>query len=359
MDIRENLKAYVDGELSPNDAQAVEAAIAKDPILSAEVEQIRAIGRSVFALRPDYHPVGMDDLLAKVARPVTSRRQPWFWPVLTTTALAAAFFGFTILTNRHDAGLGEASKSMVAMQSDAMRPEAPGVMAEKSIAPPVAATAPVTAPATDQNRVNEAAKAVAPSVGTDSAAKAPSTNKQPGAKPNSPVPPEADTKATSSKVDQALGSMKATLDANADDTARTGKVDDPVYTITAAEMSKLRDLATKVGAKIESHGDSAAEIVVDDAEFAKLKTEIAALPSQTPVASLGGTTAISARAAAPATSTETAVAARPLAKKSPASPVAQESHEMKLAAPKGAMSVNTKPTLKRRIRLIIRPAAHQ
>lgn len=69
MNEREDIKAYLDGELTPEQAALVERLLAEDPSAANEAEQFRQIGESVRALARAHQPRGLDHAVAKVARP--------------------------------------------------------------------------------------------------------------------------------------------------------------------------------------------------------------------------------------------------------------------------------------------------
>lgn len=74
MSVREDLKAYVDQELSPDRMAEVEAAIDADPVLRAEVDEIRGLTRAVKAFATTPQPVGLDRTLRAL------QRRPWWSP---------------------------------------------------------------------------------------------------------------------------------------------------------------------------------------------------------------------------------------------------------------------------------------
>ena len=110
----ETLMAYADGELDPLAAKRVEAAIANDPVLAAQVEQHRKLAAP---LRAAFDPVaaapvspGVEAMLrdaAKVAplvpRPV--RRERTFWMGAVAASLVAGLLAGPLLFQRDPDGV--------------------------------------------------------------------------------------------------------------------------------------------------------------------------------------------------------------------------------------------------------------
>ena len=96
MNIQENLKAYVDGELSPADAEQVRLAIESNPALAREVEAIRSIGSVIQLNAKAYTPIGMNEALRAIQakRKTPWYMQPWTWGagLAGTAAVAFAFY---------------------------------------------------------------------------------------------------------------------------------------------------------------------------------------------------------------------------------------------------------------------------
>lgn len=115
-ELREDLKAYVDGELSPERTKEIEQALAADPSLLEEVEWMKAIGQHLRALRADPTPAGAETALARL------RKRPlWRHPALAGVGLAAVFVA--ILFPVFSQSRGAAGLSMAA-QTDASSPVA-------------------------------------------------------------------------------------------------------------------------------------------------------------------------------------------------------------------------------------------
>jgi anti-sigma factor RsiW len=67
MSLREDVKAFVDGELSPERAAEFEAALQSDPSLAAEVEAMKSLTERVRNLGRLPQPTGLDETLGRVA----------------------------------------------------------------------------------------------------------------------------------------------------------------------------------------------------------------------------------------------------------------------------------------------------
>src|SRR5262249_39122793 len=67
------LKAYVDGELSPERHQEIEAAMEQDARLRQEMEEIRVLSRLIGECVVEIEPVGLEETLSAL-----ERRRPFF-----------------------------------------------------------------------------------------------------------------------------------------------------------------------------------------------------------------------------------------------------------------------------------------
>ncbi|MBX7135435.1 MAG: hypothetical protein K1X67_22430 [Fimbriimonadaceae bacterium] len=83
MSLRDDLKAYVDGELSSERAAEVSAALSADPTLAAEADELRRLSTEIQAFTEVPAPVGLERALRAV-RP----RLPWWSPLGRTGQLA-------------------------------------------------------------------------------------------------------------------------------------------------------------------------------------------------------------------------------------------------------------------------------
>ncbi|MCC7435534.1 MAG: DUF4349 domain-containing protein [Methanoregulaceae archaeon] len=93
-DIREDLKAYLDGELETARAQEVEQALAADPALRQEAELMKAMSETLKAMVPDTPPTGA----AKTLDRLRSRRR-WSLGQWVTMggAIALAFVAINLV----------------------------------------------------------------------------------------------------------------------------------------------------------------------------------------------------------------------------------------------------------------------
>ncbi len=80
MNISENLKAYLDGELTPDETKTVEAALAADPNLRAELEELRSLSTAIQSIARQPQARGYDQAKSRVTtRPASA------WPVFVRT----------------------------------------------------------------------------------------------------------------------------------------------------------------------------------------------------------------------------------------------------------------------------------
>lgn len=79
-DVREDLKAYVDGELSASRMREVEAAIAGDPALRTEVDYLRQLSFEITQVAREVDIRGASETLARLRKP---RRNVFLTPVLS------------------------------------------------------------------------------------------------------------------------------------------------------------------------------------------------------------------------------------------------------------------------------------
>lgn len=93
-DVRDELKAYLDGELPEGRAAEIAKAIEADPLLQQEAQMLRDIGEGIREIAAAPPAMGFERTLTAV-----SRRRPWFtrWPTMVAAAsfavVAIAFSG--------------------------------------------------------------------------------------------------------------------------------------------------------------------------------------------------------------------------------------------------------------------------
>ena len=86
MNVRENLKAYLDRELPEGQAAAVRQALEQDPSLRQELEEMRMLGLEIRRAATEPEPVGMEQTIGRIAAP----RRPWVRrPLLALSGIAA------------------------------------------------------------------------------------------------------------------------------------------------------------------------------------------------------------------------------------------------------------------------------
>ncbi len=86
MSLRDDLKAYLDGELPPPRMAEMREAIERDPDLAREANLLRAIGEGIRSAAPQPAPAGLEETLAALNR---GARRPW-WVLAAPMAVAAA-----------------------------------------------------------------------------------------------------------------------------------------------------------------------------------------------------------------------------------------------------------------------------
>jgi hypothetical protein len=113
MDIREDLKAYVDGELNERRRQEVEAALARDSDLRRELDEIAAISQTL-RTTPTFAVHGLEDTLVRLQRGKRMASR-WVWGLAATAAAVA--IGFAVIPGPRDDEAIAGSPATVAMAS--------------------------------------------------------------------------------------------------------------------------------------------------------------------------------------------------------------------------------------------------
>lgn len=144
MNVMEDLKAYVDGELSPERRTEIDAAMEQDERLRQELEEIRVLSRLIGDCVVEPEPVGLEQTLklleSRRTRPFFVRlfKEPlrfgWVW-AMTVFVLLAIFFPFAGAGPRSFAKMAEHED--YAATADSTAPEA----SAKKMASPAAAAA--------------------------------------------------------------------------------------------------------------------------------------------------------------------------------------------------------------------------
>jgi hypothetical protein len=113
MSVRDDLKAYLDGELPPLRMQEVREAAERDPELARELAELQALSLAVRQSAPEYEVRGMEETLRRLSR----RRAPKLIWLGIPVALAGAVAVAAVLFNPNAADRGG---FLVAMQPRAM-----------------------------------------------------------------------------------------------------------------------------------------------------------------------------------------------------------------------------------------------
>lgn len=97
MTIRDDLKAYLDGELSPDRRAEVEAALASDPELSEEARFMKELAREIRALAPNFESQGRAAAVHRIRSEGQTQRRPsrlWLRRLAFGTGFLFALIGF-------------------------------------------------------------------------------------------------------------------------------------------------------------------------------------------------------------------------------------------------------------------------
>ncbi|CAN5542506.1 hypothetical protein BH11ARM1_BH11ARM1_16560 [soil metagenome] len=114
MNYSEDLKAYLDAELSAGRAAEIEAQLAVDESLRKDLGELRAVGQALSSISVPAS-VGMEATLIRLQ---TGRAKPiWLRPVLALGACAVIFAVFFPMTLRGSSGDSADANAVVAMKS--------------------------------------------------------------------------------------------------------------------------------------------------------------------------------------------------------------------------------------------------
>ncbi len=132
MNVMEDLKAYLDGELSPEKMKRVDAALQDDPKLRRELEELRVLSRLIGDCVVDVEPLGLERTLAAVGR----RKRFSFdlvrhgWVVAAACSLIIAAVVTTDQSRSQDEAVATADLGSVALNDSAKRPAEVGASGE-------------------------------------------------------------------------------------------------------------------------------------------------------------------------------------------------------------------------------------
>jgi anti-sigma factor RsiW len=121
MNLHEDLKAYLDGQLDPFRMAEVEAALSEDATLREELAAIQRLSASIRLAAPPLEPTkGLEETLAALTRPATGR---WGKAVAWSTGLAASLAAGLFISQE----LNRPSVSKTTVQLSVVAPRSPVV----------------------------------------------------------------------------------------------------------------------------------------------------------------------------------------------------------------------------------------
>ncbi len=128
----EQLSAYLDGELSPSQMNAVERRLQRDPEAKARLEELRQTVDEVRRLPRELAPASLvNEVLEKLERrhilgddPWVSQKTPWTWPRLRSLLAVAAMVIFSVSVGLWSLNQVSRRSTPIAL-SDATRPMEP------------------------------------------------------------------------------------------------------------------------------------------------------------------------------------------------------------------------------------------
>lgn len=130
MSIREDIKAYIDGELAPSRAEEVRAAIDADPSLMEEFNFMKLLGPEIKGLAIEPTPQAAERTLAAVRRPPLNQKR-WTLNILAGAVLTSLFLAVIVpgMSNRGDMADVAATPSSGAIMAKSKVMEEPGEFA--------------------------------------------------------------------------------------------------------------------------------------------------------------------------------------------------------------------------------------
>lgn len=114
-DIREDLKAYIDGELPEARAREVEAAIASDPALQQEVHFMRMLGFEIKKATHEAPIKGAAETIAKIRKPKSGLLR---LPLIPVAFTALAVMGVSMVIYPMFAGFNDSEMEIVSFRQD-------------------------------------------------------------------------------------------------------------------------------------------------------------------------------------------------------------------------------------------------
>lgn len=130
-DIRDDLKAFLDGELSPERAAEVQAALNNDPALQQEAETMKLLGFEIKRLAAEPMVSGRAETLAALRGPAKKKWSPARWAMTAGAATIAVFvIGASLFPNLARSGFpaqaeNDAAMAPAAMPDEMMKQSAP------------------------------------------------------------------------------------------------------------------------------------------------------------------------------------------------------------------------------------------
>lgn len=96
-EIRENLKAWIDGELPPSESEQVRAAVEGDPALAQEVRFLQLMSNEIGQIANDPQVKGQAETVKRVTPRRSAGLPRWVWGVGLVGCLVMGSIGFSLL----------------------------------------------------------------------------------------------------------------------------------------------------------------------------------------------------------------------------------------------------------------------